>query len=984
MLPAELLKADGFESFTVRLSGEWKTNQFNASVDLHAQPTEGAAKKRPAFNLSVAAHGNLKEATLDRARIYADWLDANLERPVTFDYKGNLEAVDVPFRMKADLNQQSWLPVRGFLEGVVRLNPGTIREPNLRFRLGGQQIKGYGLDEATLNMNGQIRWPLMTIAEGSFSQTNGATGTFKGQINLETREVSPSHFAFRGKVGEPFLPKGFDYQAAEVTADVSGFWPKLHHSGTIAVSNLTYNALTNATLGANWRGIFPDIDLLELSVQSTTNHLQFSGALHLLPTVTNVTIQALTWWGGEKLMLGTGAPFEIELRKNTNESNGFPEMRVKNLKISGQGTEIAMDAEVAWPEQGQLQISATNLNSRIAASLAGRPVPEIHLPRFILTAAWDHGPLQMELSLLYNAVIRGIGPVNSSVDFQSDKTGLSVNALNISDASGAIVRAEGTLPVRIYPGGEAGKHFQISGSREVNFHATSAPNATFWEAVGKWTGFYIRDPVLKVDISGKTKEPVGRLSLTATEIHTTRITKKIPHLENIRIFGTLDERALSLDSFDFSIEQQFLQTSAKVPLAENLWRRTHGQIFEYLTTNATANLHGANIQIAPFSRYIPAMLAPEGEASVNLTILPPLQLNGEIKVQNVSTRPIEAIGPVQEIAASIQLSNRTVRIKNFSGELGGESLSVNGTVDWSEPLLATGFPGLDLRITGKSIPLARRPELILRSDVNLTVNHTRKSGPTIAGEVNLKNSFFLSDLKFLVPGRLAKPRNRPPYFSVELDPFASWALDLRVRGDRFMKVRSPFFQGEVSSDFKVTGTLREPLALGDARINSGFIQFPFANLEVKQGLVTLASENPYLPTVFVTAGARAFGYELKMQVNGPADVPAIEFSSTPPLTSEEIVLMLTAGQLPRHELTFSTQQKAGTLALFLGKSLWAKFGSDEPGAERLTVRSGEDISDQGRQTYAVEYRLSKNWSLVGEYDRFSALNAGFKWRLYSR
>jgi translocation and assembly module TamB len=199
-----------------------------------------------------------------------------------------------------------------------------------------------------------------------------------------------------------------------------------------------------------------------------------------------------------------------------------------------------------------------------------------------------------------------------------------------------------------------------------------------------------------------------------------------------------------------------------------------------------------------------------------------------------------------------------------------------------------------------------------------------------------------------------------------------------------MKVRSPFFQGEVSSDFKVTGTLREPLALGDARINSGFIQFPFANLEVKQGLVTLASENPYLPTVFVTAGARAFGYELKMQVNGPADVPAIEFSSTPPLTSEEIVLMLTAGQLPRHELTFSTQQKAGTLALFLGKSLWAKFGSDEPGAERLTVRSGEDISDQGRQTYAVEYRLSKNWSLVGEYDRFSALNAGFKWRLYSR
>jgi len=52
--------------------------------------------------------------------------------------------------------------------------------------------------------------------------------------------------------------------------------------------------------------------------------------------------------------------------------------------------------------------------------------------------------------------------------------------------------------------------------------------------------------------------------------------------------------------------------------------------------------------------------------------------------------------------------------------------------------------------------------------------------------------------------------------------------------------------------------------------------------------------------------------------------------------------------------------------------------------ERLTIKSGEEISDQGRPTYHVEYKLTEHWSLVGEYDRFGDFNAGFKWRILSR
>jgi hypothetical protein len=68
----------------------------------------------------------------------------------------------------------------------------------------------------------------------------------------------------------------------------------------------------------------------------------------------------------------------------------------------------------------------------------------------------------------------------------------------------------------------------------------------------------------------------------------------------------------------------------------------------------------------------------------------------------------------------------------------------------------------------------------------------------------------------------------------------------------------------------------------------------------------------------------------------------------------------------------------------LGRNLLSEFGSGQGGADRLTIRSGEYISEQGKQTYSQEYRLSKDWSIVGEYDRFGVFNAELKWRVYSR
>jgi translocation and assembly module TamB len=248
----------------------------------------------------------------------------------------------------------------------------------------------------------------------------------------------------------------------------------------------------------------------------------------------------------------------------------------------------------------------------------------------------------------------------------------------------------------------------------------------------------------------------------------------------------------------------------------------------------------------------------------------------------------------------------------------------------------------------------------------------------------LRESFYLSDLRALVPAKVATPSARPPYFSIEQEPLADWRLALAVDGARFLSIRSPLFNGEISANLNLLGTLKEPVALGNLKIDSGLVRFPFANLQVQQGLVNLTSQDPYHPRLLLSAISKQFGYDIRMEVSGSPDAPVVQFTSNPPLSSEQIVLLITSGQMPQGAYTLTPQQRAQTVALFLGRDVLSKLGFGDQSQDRLTIRSGEQISEQGKPTYNVEYKLSDRWSLTAEYDRFGDYNAGFKWRIYSR
>ena len=119
----------------------------------------------------------------------------------------------------------------------------------------------------------------------------------------------------------------------------------------------------------------------------------------------------------------------------------------------------------------------------------------------------------------------------------------------------------------------------------------------------------------------------------------------------------------------------------------------------------------------------------------------------------------------------------------------------------------------------------------------------------------------------------------------------------------------------------------------------------------------------------------------KKAVQHTAEQPVVTFTSSPPLEPSQVLLLVMAGEAPHNEIVYNTAQRMSLLGAYLGQSLISSVGGDSSQAERMSISSGERVSQQGRETYEIEYRLDDRFSLVGEYDEFDAYNAGVKWRL---
>ena len=451
--------------------------------------------------------------------------------------------------------------------------------------------------------------------------------------------------------------------------------------------------------------------------------------------------------------------------------------------------------------------------------------------------------------------------------------------------------------------------------------------------------------------------------------------KDWPKISNLSVMLKADGKGVQIENGGALIEGQAVKWSGRLPVGEKDWDRLRAEPLDYLREQGAARIEVPRANLATVARFVPEYLVPIGQVSLELTFSPGAKIDGRLQLSEAVSRPLGPLGVLQEIEADVVFDGREIKVNRLNALMGGQPVRIAGTAAWEEGKR----PELDLKLKGTNLPLVRQTGLLLRGDLDLRVSSDEDGAGKVEGVVNLHDGLMLADVRSLVPtGGTERRESRPPYFSVTVEPFAEWELDLAVKGRPFMRLRTPVLTGEASIDVRLDGTLRTPRALGEITLDRGEVKLPFARFEVEEGQVSLTEAQPYQPKLSFIGTGKRFGYDLTMELTGSASDPQLRLSSEPFLPAADVVLLVMAGVAPQEEFAYTQGERAMKLGMYFGQEVVSDLLGFE-GDGKLALTTGEKLSRRGKETYRVGYDLTGRWTVTGEYDEFDHYNAGLKW-----
>lgn len=1004
-IPAQGADLQGYGLLTGWVHGQWTNGIFHLDIREHAQPLAQTNRLSPPLDLTLVATGNTNAVRIETASLSSPGLKAQLSPGLEMGYDGRMLSPEATFKIEAEADRQPWLPLVGHLEGEVIFRRQPTAFPLMSFSLASRNLEGFGVQTTTVNLKGRFAWPGLQIDSLSAQFANGSTADAQGGVNFQTHNIDQATLKLAGPITDYFFPD-LSYDHLALTAQLEGPWDSPTNSGRVEVGGLATKDFAPVGIAASWSGKALRWERWSIAVTSRQNAtLHLNGSATLASTNAEIDLKECSFANGsQKLVLL--APARIMLQPGILPGKPWQELAhffalgtnfgvtAEPLRWRNGTTEFTAAGRLRWPEAGELSCSARNFSWEPFASFFQRPWPAVDLARLDSAVRWSNGPVNFSVGLQgtfqFPPSLTNVYrfPVTVQAEATGDAGGVSVSNLSVVTQDQEILSGSGLLPLALVPADDA-EWLHLGENDPMRFRARVRPIATFWNQLTLGTRVKLDGPSMDLELGGTPNQPEGTLRLSIEHIEA-GLTPQSRLLHGSKLAGTVKFSLRQIDLKEFSglIEGQPLTVTGQLPLPANLvedWKKDWREVLDW--RKASGQARAKDVQLAAFVKFAPGLLAPQGTLDLDVSASAG-QFSGQIALTNAMSQPMPDLGVIREIAARIKFEGKKVTLEQAHGLLGEVPVVISGAMDLGRQESATGLPYFEVQAKGDGVPIVRSDALILRAGFQTRISNTNGGAPVISGNVNLQNGYYLSDLRLLVPKASALPGDRPPYFAIDAKPYSAWRLDVNVTGNKFLKVNSPFFDGVISADFHLGGTLANPVALGEAKIASGQISFPFASLNVSQGDVFLTSADPYLPHLFVAASGRAYTYDLHMQVSGAADHPLVEFSSTAGLGSDQILRMLTTGELPINTGSFTTEQRAGRIGLFAGKNALNQMGLFPGGEERLTIGSGEGFGEltfpeEILQTYSAEYKLTRHWSLIGEYDPFG-VNLGLKWLFYSK
>lgn len=942
---------------------EWREEELRADISAEGVPAEGA--KAPPLKVDVRGRGEAGVFVAEAVDMELPGVTARLSEPVTLDRRGHVRSEPSRFSFEIDASRLPWIEAGGTLRGEGRIAAADDGVARVDFEVSGEKLTALEVDIARLQTRGIFAWPRLEIASGTLVGGDNRELSWRGAWDFRARALHGADV--RGEIGRRtlarWLPATPEFEAVAIEATAEGAWPELVHEGEVSATGLKFPSVKPLALVAHWRGRGERVEAFEAKADAGQSSVVASGSADRA----QVRLAQLEIAKDNATLLQLAGPTSVRWTPR----RGAGPFRFDGPRGSIEGT-------VEWGAAGQANLELRGVQSNWFRDIVELPPVEWRVQTLTWRSRWENGPLEYSANAAAEIGLGRDRVAQVFADVSGGGTGVEIGSLRVAEGSGVIMAATGHLPVVVRPGGKP--LLEIDEDARLALEGQSSSNPEFWKKLTEVTGVELVNPEAVVNLHGTWREPRGEVRVSVARVAAVpgRFEGPWPTIEALDLRFAADSEGARLEPLAVKINGQDLRVTGRVPLAPKDWRRAFRDP-ETLAENGDLRIQIPDAELAALARQFPGVMAPIGRLQLDLTVKRDAMLDGFLRVTGASSRPLGPLGALQDINAEVRFHGREAELTEVAARMGGQPVMLQGRAE----LPLDGDPQIDLALKGANLPFVRRTGLLLRGDIDLTLKTAAAGLARIGGKVRLRDSLFLADVRSLIPTGAKGNAARAPYFSVEEAPLNAWQLDVTVEGPRFLRLRTPVFNGTVSATARLEGTLGNPRATGEAVIEEGRVRLPFSTFEVRQGLLRLTREQPE-PQLMITGTTRRYGYDLRMELSGPASSPNLTFSSSPPLEAEQVLLLVMTGQAPNDEITTTDRQRVARLGAFFGQSLLGSFAGDSGGADRLTISSGEEISAQGRETYSIEYRLDDRWALTGEYDEFDDYYGGLKWRIYPR
>ncbi|HUG10969.1 MAG TPA: translocation/assembly module TamB domain-containing protein, partial [Opitutaceae bacterium] len=809
---------------------EWEAGRFNTTIDIagEALPDSGA----PPLSAKLRGHGDTQTAVVESLFVEIPGVSATLSAPVEIDRSGRIKSGMSDFTFAVDLEKQTWIAASGRASGSARLTPREDGHPLIEAKLDGTEMAWRDWRAAAIQATGKLDWPILEVSGETKDETMGMELVIRGAWDFERRELLNGHAigTISGESLALLSPRIPAFRLATFTVEAHGPLQTLEHSGTAKVDELAVPGLNPPGLEMAWDGKGAMANIRDGIVRAGNSEILLSA--QITKDAAQLETLRLVQDGVERLTLQTPASVQWS-----------PTVEVGSVQLGGDNCSLTFSALSG--ESGELHVAARNIPSTWWTNFAPTRDVDVMIASLDFDGTWNDGPMSFETTGRFELGIGADSLADVELSASGDGDGVVLESLRVSQDEAPIFSSSGTLPISLHPGSERLVRIEAEGPLEVSTSSTSSP--LFWEKLKVLTGVELIEPELKLELSGTWSAPQGTLRATANRVSVDneRIKFALPEIAALQIDATADRKQLSLERLSMLVSGQEVRATGRMPLGPDMWASLKADPVKFIRTTADLHLEIPDAEVAALSVYAPAFLSTEGKLQMDVTLKSGGEIDGSVRLQGASSRPLGPLGVLQQISADLRFAGRSVEIRELVATSGGQPVTLSGRIE----LPADAPPQFKVALKGANLPLVRRTGLMLRGDVDLQLTTSEGGVPLISGTARLRDSLYFSDIRDLIPSGGGGVSGRPPYFSVEKAPFNAWKLAVDVRGDDFMRLRTALFNGNLSTRFQISGTLGDPRSIGEATVDEGRLLLPFATFVVEHGSARLTVVEPFEPSL---------------------------------------------------------------------------------------------------------------------------------------